>query len=392
MFRAVVLLAAVWQAPVEVASGPAHRGAWAMNESDYRWVDDPTVALDANGDAAVAWVDQATKDVFFQRYSEKNQPLLAKPVNVSRSPKTFTWLPRVAIAGQEVSLLWQEIVFSGGTHGGEIFFARSSDGGRTFGAPQNLSNSKAGDGKGRLSEKLWDNGSLELVRAGSALYAAWTEYEGTLWLRRSSGDGKTFGAAVAVSSSARAPALAVFGEVVHLAWSVEGESIKLATSRDGGRTFAAPRTLGRGDAPKLAVDSKGTLHLAYGTRTAVFYQRVRDEKVEQARQLDTAKVAARFPALRVDASDRVYVLWEEYLALDEHPRGLGFVSSLDAGAHFGPPTLLAQIAGAKLGYNGSQQGLLTSKLAVNAGGAIAVVNSTFRPGDGSNVWLLRGRL
>ena len=43
-----------------------------------------------------------------------------------------------------------------------------------------------------------------------------------------------------------------------------------------------------------------------------------------------------------------------------------------------------------LGVNGSQQGLLMRKLAVNAAGAIAIVNSTFRMNDRSRVWLLRG--
>jgi hypothetical protein len=71
---------------------------------------------------------------------------------VSRSPRVFSRLARIALAGRdasEVYLLRQEIVFSGGSHGGEIFFARSSDGGRTFGEPANLTDSPAAEGKGR---------------------------------------------------------------------------------------------------------------------------------------------------------------------------------------------------------------------------------------------------
>ena len=51
-----------------MATGNAFRGPWRMNESTFDFVDDPTVALMADGDAAVAWVDQARKDVLFQRY------------------------------------------------------------------------------------------------------------------------------------------------------------------------------------------------------------------------------------------------------------------------------------------------------------------------------------
>ena len=44
-----------------------------------------------------------------------------------------------------------------------------------------------------------------------------------------------------------------------------------------------------------------------------------------------------------------------------------------------------------LGFNGSQQGLLMRKLAVNGAGAVAVVNSTFKRNEASHVWLFRGQ-
>jgi hypothetical protein len=48
-------------------------------------------------------------------------------------------------------------------------------------------------------------------------------------------------------------------------------------------------------------------------------------------------------------------------------------------------------ADAALGFSGSQQGLLMEKLAVNAPGAIAVVNSTFKGNETSHIWLFRGQ-
>jgi hypothetical protein len=80
----------------------------------------------------------------FQIYDRNGKPRLNEPVNVSRSPTVFSWLPRVVLSPKhlnEVFILWQEIVFSGGSHGGEVFFARSRDGGASFNAPINLSNS-----------------------------------------------------------------------------------------------------------------------------------------------------------------------------------------------------------------------------------------------------------
>ena len=150
--------AVTWGARIEVASGGGHQGPWRQNVSRFDYVDDPTVAIDAAGRVAVAWTDQSRKDIFFQLYGPDGKPRLKAPVNVSRSPDVFSWLPRLLFASRdarEIYVLWQEIVFSGGTHGGEIFFARSTDGGRTFGAPINLSNTIAGAGKGRLTRRRW---------------------------------------------------------------------------------------------------------------------------------------------------------------------------------------------------------------------------------------------
>jgi hypothetical protein len=215
-----------WRPRIEIAKGPAVRGPWVQNESDYRWVDDPAVQLAPDGDAIVAWVDQEKKDVFLGRWSRDGSPRTKAPVNVSASPATFSWLPRVVAHGDDVHVLWQEIVFSGGTHGGEILFATSKDGGRTFSRPVNLSNSVAGDGKGRLDAKTWDNGSLDLARGPRGeLYATWTEYEGALWLRRSDDGGESFGRAVRIAGTrdepARAPTIAVASDgKVHVAWAV----------------------------------------------------------------------------------------------------------------------------------------------------------------------------
>jgi hypothetical protein len=52
----------------------------------------------------------------------------------------------------------------------------------------------------------------------------------------------------------------------------------------------------------------------------------------------------------------------------------------------------SEIDDPRLGFNGSLQGLLMRKLAVNSKGEIAVVNSRYNPGEASRVRLFRGRL
>jgi len=42
-----------WTEPIEVARGPAHQGPWRMNDSEFHYVDDPTVAVADDGAIAV---------------------------------------------------------------------------------------------------------------------------------------------------------------------------------------------------------------------------------------------------------------------------------------------------------------------------------------------------
>jgi len=409
-----------WHEKIEVASGDAYRGPWRMNQSRFDYVDDPSVAISRQGFVAVAWADQARQDIFLQIYGPDGDARFDEPVNVSRSPKIFSWLPRLLITSDdasEVHVLWQEIVFSGGSHGGEIFFAQTRDGGRTFSDPINLSNTIAGAGKGRLSARYWHNGSLDLaVGAKGHLYVAWTEYEGTLWFRRSTDRGESFSEALRIAGGdaepARGPALAADGKgAVHLAWTVgedRAADIRVATSPDRGRSFGEPRVAvesdGHADAPKIAVDGGGTLHLVYAespagplARYRIRYTRSTDggRRFDQPRGISrpqsTRFASVSFPALGLDGEDNLYVIWELFPDRAAYPQGLGFTCSSDGGQTFAPPAVVPGSLDPALGFNGSQQGLLMRKLAVNPAGAVAVVNSTFKEGEASHVWLFRGQ-
>ncbi len=390
-----------WLGNTDIAVGRAERGPWQMNESRYDYVDDSTVAIDDGGAIEVAWVDQARKDVLFQRFSAEGREL-GPSVNISRSPAVFSWLPRIAVAPKErVFVLWQEIIFSGGSHGGDILFARSEDGGRNFSAPVNLSRSTAGDGKGRINRDAWHNGSLDLaVGSDGAIYAAWTEYEGALWLRRYDDGGKTFSNRLRINDTkpARGPALALGPKgVAYLAWTVgddEAADIRVAKSTDSGRSFGAPVIVERSqeysDAPKLAVDAAGVLHLVYAERQRILYSRSTDGARSFAAARDISGQNAGFPALSLDGEGNLYVLWERFGERPVRSRGLALAVSNDGGRTFTAPVLVPGSADA--GWNGSSQGLLMRKLAVNRHGVFAIVNSSFKDKDRSRVWLMRGRL
>jgi hypothetical protein len=390
---------------VDIAQGGGTKGPWRQNESDFDYVDDPSAAIAADGSIAVAWVDHRDKDVHLQRFARDGKPV-GEPVNVSRSADVFSWLPRVVIAKRDVLVIWQEIVFSGGSHGGEIFFARSTDRGATFAAPINLSNSLGGDGKGRITEKIWHNGSLDLaVAPDGTLHAAWTEYDGPLWFTSSRDGGKTFAPPQQVAGTkaepARGPSLAISADgAVLLAWTFgENDAADIHVARLAGDRFTTPvrvaNTTTYSDAPKLAFDRAGTLHVAFTETTGGPFDRPR---IHHARSRDGGKTfeapasvadSAAYPALAVDGA-QVIVLWD-VIEDDRDARGLGLAVSRDGGAHWTKTPALPYSRDPAGGTNGSHQGHLMNKLAVRDG-AIVVVNASLAAGKASRVWMLRGRL
>lgn len=410
----------LWQGSIEIASGRGEKGPWEQNASRYHYVDDPSVTYAGGEDAGVVWVNQSEKDVFFQRFSREGRAQLSAPVNVSRSPATFSWLPRVVTSPHvkgSIYVLWQEIIFSGGSHGGDILFARSEDHGNSFSPPHNLSNSVGGDGKGRINAEVWHNGSLDLaVGSDGSIYAAWTEYDGPLWFSRSTDGGASFSPPQQVAGGphekpARAPSLALGpNHEIYLAWTTgedDAADIHLTSSTDRGGSFLPPRPVAPtptySDAPKLAVDRAGRVHLVYAEseggpfeHSHIRYTRSSDgaQSFDAPRRLShplpKQVKGAAYPYLALDAQDHVYVAWELFRGQSRSPRGLGFTLSRDGGDQFVQPAPIPGSSDPGGGQNGSQQGLLMKKLAVDGLGKIAVVNSSFKPNAYSRVWLVRG--
>jgi hypothetical protein len=411
-----------WIGSTDIATGHGERGPWQQNESRYAFVDDPTVAINNRGETVVAWVEQTRKDVFFQRFSADGAKQLGHPVNVSRNPETFSWLPRIVIAPdapQKIFILWQEIIFSGGSHGGDILFARSDDGGNSFSQPINLSKSIGGDGKGRINQEVWHNGSFDLIAGGDgALYAAWTEYDGPLWFSRSTDGGNSFSqprriAGGGNSHPARGPSLALGpDQTLYLGWTVGEDNaadIRVAKSTDGGTTFSEPQIVAPSknysDAPKLAIDPEGTLHLAYAESSGGPFARYHiryTRSADGARTFDAPRnissplpksvVSAAFPGLSIDAKGNLYVIWEQYYDARRRPHGLGLAVSRDGGQNFAQQGVVPDSIDPAGGFNGSTQGLLMQKLAVNDAGAVAIVNSSLKQDEHSRVWLIRGEM
>jgi hypothetical protein len=145
---------------------------------------------------------------------------------------------------------------------------------------------------------------------------------------------------------------AVYGE--SLGGPYDRSHVRYTRSRDGGRTFEPAREISR----------------------------PHPESIE----------SAAFPSLSLDEQSNVYLLWELYPDWRQHPRGLGIAVSRDGGQTFTAPVLVPGSSDPAGGWNGSFQGLLMRKLAVNSAGELAIVNSSLKHNEKSRVWLMRGEL
>ncbi len=212
---------------------------------------------------------------------------------------------------------------------------------------------------------------------------------------------------------ARGPSLSVNhrNEVV-IAWTVGEDAsanIHFAKSIDGGKSFSPAQTVfeseGHADAPHIAFDGKGTLHLVYGESALgpfrqyrILYTRLRngESKFEKPKEIVGADMgkfeSAHFPELDIDGNDNTYIIWKLFPRATGRPLGMGFTYSKDGGQTFIPPTIIPGTDDPALGFLGSMNGLLMQEIAVNRLGKFAIVYSTFKANDASHIWLIRGNV
>jgi hypothetical protein len=193
---------------------------------------------------------------------------------------------------------------------------------------------------------------------------------------------------------------------IHLIWA-SGESgsgtLLQTSSQDDGQTFGAPgaviQSSGSLDAPKLAVDDQGSLHLVYAERPGPsepsrirYTRRAPGASTFDPPRAVSGRQAATFPSLGWGAPGRVAVAWQPQPSHLAAPLGLGLALSRDGGATFSPAEVVPTTNDTRLGVNGSRQGKLMSLLAVDHRGKLALVQSTFLANEKSRIRLLRGQI
>ncbi len=211
----------------------------------------------------VVWQDDTpgNNDVFFTR-SLNNGATFSAPVNLSNNAGSST-NPRILALGTNVYLIWSD-----DTPGNlDVFFTRSTDGGATFGPVMNLSSDT---GTSANPELAVSGSSVYVVWQDDT---GLTPPNTDIFLARSTDNGATFGAAVNLSSNSgvsEVPQVASVSTNVYVIWRDDtpgnGETF-YTKSTDGGATFSAAANLsnnaGNTVAPQIA---------AAGTKVYVTWQ------------------------------------------------------------------------------------------------------------------------
>lgn len=308
----------------------------------------PTVALDAGrGVTYVAWAEKRGEEanVLLARLGPEGAPLGA-PVRVNATPGDASQHeaapPQVAVGpGGEVYVAWEASYPVEGRRfpASNLRFARSDDGGLSFGPTVSINS----DAQGPPSGHSFHN--LAVARDG-AVYVSWIDSREKDRARRALAAAAPVGGA-ATGHGAHA------GHAAHGDAALPGSELWLAVSRDGGASFQETAVLDRNVCPccrtGLATGPDGSVYVVW---RKIFDGEVRDiaiaRSTDGARSFSTPAPVHRDgwvfsgcphagPTIAVDDDGGVHVAW--YTGRDG-AQGTYYAASRDGGRSFGAPLAL----------------------------------------------------
>jgi LVIVD repeat len=276
------------------------------------------------------------------------------------SPSRFTAAgPAIAASGNNVYISWLNTSSIDPGSGEpscrachDIAFKKSSDGGGTFGNSISLANNNAAAVMTEIG--LGDNATYApaIAVSGNNVYVAWTAQNKEILLRKSIDGGTTFGNIIKLGINpgySASPSLAVSGNNVYVAWQdvMQGnKEILLRKSIDGGTTFGSINNLSNNAAdsifPAIAV-SGNNVYVAWqdvmqGNKEILLRKSIDGGTTfGSINNLSNNAADSIFPAIAVSGNN-VYVVWSERTLGNDH---ILFRSSVDGGTTFRMVTTLS---------------------------------------------------
>jgi len=316
------------------------------------WLSGPTskADLEGGGDAQFAvWGSDVylvwdSNGVKFSKSSD-NGTTFSEPIALgNRDPDSSVGLhPTIAARGGNVY-----VVYSSGF---DIFLVKSRDGGESFDGPLNISKTKIKSVYG-VTEHVISIGDSNHV------YISWTVWSGSwseIFFAQSSDGGKTFGEAKNISDSpdqpSQLPIIATSENEVYVVWYdidgfYGGYHVSFAGSSDGGATFRRINNLSANSQteyafePSVAIGNDG-VYVTWREDTGDGIPRINLAKSSDSGatfQLTKSIAIGGWPALAVEG-DNIYIAFG--VQDNNGTDNVAFVSSLDGGKTFGDPIMLS---------------------------------------------------
>jgi len=319
---------------------------------------DPQIAVSGNNLYVVwiSWLREGT-GIFLSKSTDGGTSF-SDPVNVSNTGSK----PRIAVSGNNVYIVWDDE----STGRANVFFSRSTDGGKTFDSAISVS-------KDIKFSEITRSIEPQITVSGNNVYVSWVVYDyswSAIFFAKSTDSGKTFSAPKNLSKnnegSAGNPEMATTGNTIYITWLLyqtaksgryEGGSyqdVYFAVSKDAGSSFNKPIILTNHDAASPTQDvalSDNNFYVVWfhslafesGTplNSGMFLATSSDHGTsfrDVINLSDSKSWGSGLP--RISASDNnVYVVWQTI----HGAYGVFFVTSIDGGKTFSKPINLNPI-------------------------------------------------
>ena len=194
------------------------------------------------GETRIVDVDTGDEELVLLRSEDYGETF--EFINLSNSPNKVSWNARIKVSEPDVVVTWNERV----SNQSDIFFSKSSDHGKSFSKPINLSNSILKTVDSAIG--VFENN----------IYIVWndmTKNSTDIFFAKSTDKGDTFSKPLNLSNSSGTPiilrdgSLAVSDGKIFLVWYDESEKdnyIFFTRSTDEGLTFSTPINLSQSNA------------------------------------------------------------------------------------------------------------------------------------------------
>jgi hypothetical protein len=289
---------------------PAKRLTWSSVDNAF-----PKIAVDSSGGLHVVWHSSGPYAIYYKASADGGE-IWTPTRRLTWNPGNSGW-PAIAVdSSDNLHVVWNDDM----PGNAEIYYKKSTDGGAAWTLQKRLtwtsdyseSAAIAVDSSDNL-HVVWSDytpGNCEIFyKSSSDVGVTWIPSKRLTWTSGSSWDPN-----IAVDTSGN----------LHVVWGDDtpgNYAVYYKKSTDGGGTWTPAKRLsltsGNSAGPAIAVDSSDNLHVVWWDYTpgnyAVYYKKSTDGggTWTPAKRLSLTSGNSAGPAIAVDSSDNLHVVWQD---------------------------------------------------------------------------------